>query len=239
MPDLPTSHPAFGKAMRCRQCQPDYTPHCGLTADELAYTDMSIEGKNEISITLRHLVRLITKEPKGWLTLYGNSGVAKSLAVQAIIATLVRNGHTARFAHAHQVEQAWFADRDSDKSNAEYFLNVPVLAIDELDKTNLKNDWVRQQFQYLLDHRYRQAVAGKSLTLFTLQFAPEHSLPGDMVSRMTDGRFCRPWPHAKNSMTIQRWGETVIPGLIHVQGVDVRPFVTPEFIKASKKQVTP
>lgn len=235
VPDLPLGDPAFGRAKRCRQCQPDYAAHCGLTTEELTYTVDTIEGKNEIAVTLRHLVRTICDQPTGWLTLYGDSGSAKTLAIQAIIATLVRNGAIARFAHAHQVEQAWLADRDDDKSNAVFFLNAPILALDELDKTNLKNDWVRQQFQYLLDHRYRQAVAGNQLTLITLQFAPEKTLPNDMVSRMNDGRFYRPWPYAKNALTVNRWGQTALPGLLHVQGPDARPYVAPSFAKAQKK----
>ncbi len=225
--------------MRCDHCA-DTSRFSGLTATELAYTADAIQGKNDTAVTLRYLVEYIEAQPAGWLTLWGTYGTAKTMTVQAIIAGLVRQKRNARFYHAKQVENAWFKDMHDPDHSAQglLFLDTPFLAIDELDKVNLKNEWIRQQFQNLLDHRYRQGIDGKQLTLITLNSDPADTLPGDIASRMGDGRFYRPAPPTgRNSHVIDRWGERVLPGCLNVAGGDARPLIAPEFVKAKKGKV--
>lgn len=228
--DLPRTAQGFGTAQRCPDCEPDVSSHCGLNDAELALSAASIRGNGEIERTLRQLVAVVADQPAGWLTLWGSYGTAKTLTVQAIVAELVRRKKPARFIHAKRLEQIWFEDMHGDTAKAASFRDVPVLAIDEMDKTNLKSEWVRQQFQELLDHRYRTAVAGKTLTLFTVQSDPAEVLPGDIASRMGDGRFYRPWPQ-RCALTVERWQQVVLPGVIHVAGVDRRPSIPPAFVR--------
>lgn len=244
MPDVPASHPDFGRAQRCPHCRRDYTDYSGLTPTELAYTSENIKGPGNQQTALRYLVDYIVAHPVGMLTLWGNYGTAKSMTVQAIIAGLVRTGRDARFYHAKQVENGWFRDiHDPDHSaQGQLFLNTPIVAIDELDKVNLKNEWITQQFQALFDHRYRLAVAGKQLTLVTLNRSPEAALPGDIASRMNDGRFFRPWSGGANPLVVERWGEKVLPGCLEIKGKDLRPYVAPAFVEerhATKATVQP
>lgn len=240
VPDLPLQHPEYGRAIRCEHCNTDTSRFSGLTATELTYSAASIQGKNDTVTALRYLVDHIAAHPAGWLTLWGPFGTAKTMTMQAIIAGLVRQNRNARFYHAKQIEQGWFNDmHDPDHSaQAQLFLNTPFIAIDELDKVNLNSEWIRQQFQNLLDHRYRQAVAGKQLTLITLNSDPVAGgiIPGDIVSRMEDGRFYRQWTGKSNSLVIDRWGEKVLPGCIQVKGADARPYLAPEFVREKKGQ---
>lgn len=236
VPDLPRTDRHFGTAQKCPACEPDVTQRCGLNDAELALSASSIRGSGEMEHMLRRLVSVVAEQPAGWLTLWGSYGTAKTMTVQAIVAELVRRKKPARFIHAKRLEQIWFDDMHNDTAKATSFRDVPVLAIDEMDKCNLKNEWVRQQFQELLDHRYRTAVAGKTLTLFTVQADPVDVLPGDIVSRMGDGRFYRPWPQ-RCAQTVDRWQTTVLPGVVHVQGVDRRPNISPSFV-VTKKAMT-
>lgn len=236
VPDLPIGHPQFGRSVRCTACDIDYSRKCGLTDTEQMFTAESIKGATDTQRTLRYLVSQIADNPVGWLTLYGAYGTAKTLAVQCIVAELVRRKRPARFLHAKQVEQMWFDDMHGDTMRAKTLRDAPILAIDELDKCNLKSDWVRQQFQSLLDHRYRQAVAGSQLTLITLQGEPEQLLPGDIASRMRDGRFARPWTGKPNEITVNQWGVTVVPGCIHIAGADMRPNLPPAFVTDKRKR---
>lgn len=229
MVDLPRTAQGFGTAQKCPDCEPDVSQRCGLNDGELALSAASIRGNGEMEQTLRRLVNAVAEQPAGWLTLWGNYGTAKTLTVQVIVAELVRRRKPARFIHAKRLEQIWFEDMHGDTAKAASFRDVTVLAIDEMDKCNLKSEWVRQQFQELLDHRYRSAVAGKTLTLFTVQADPADVLPGDIVSRMGDGRFYRPWAQ-RTAQTVERWQTTVMPGIIHVQGVDRRPSISPAFV---------
>lgn len=231
MPDLPVTDPGFGKALRCPVCNANYDRVCGLTDTELAYTIESILGSSPIHFMLRTLAVHIIDCPAGMVTLWGPYGTAKTMTVQVAIATLVKQRRmAARFYHAKQIEQGWFDDMDSDRLNALTYLHTPILAIDELDKVNIKNDWIRQQFQRLLDYRYRMAVAGKQLTLITLNGDPMQVLPGDVASRLHDGRFARPWPADVPGPAVARNGEHLMPGVIFVDGKDARPYMRSMFV---------
>lgn len=234
MPDLQPKDPGFGRAARCPACGIDYRDRCGLNESEQQATSKSISGKGDTETALRYLVDAITAKPTGWLTLYGAYGTAKTLTVQAIIANLVRAGKVARFCRASEIEQAWFDDMHGDTNKRQLFLELPALAIDELDKVNLRNEWIRERFQELMDMRYRTGVAGETLTLITLQGEPAKHLPGDIASRISDGRFSRLWTGGRNKLVIDRWGEKVLPGCLHIEGADARPNMAPDFVRAKR-----
>lgn len=229
VPDLAVGTPAYGKAQRCPICNANYDRVCGLTDAELAYTVDSIAGAGPTTTMLRALAAHIIANPVGMVTLWGTYGTAKTMAVQIVVAALVRNRTAARFYHAKQIEQGWFDDHDNDRMNAQTYLHTPVLAIDELDKVNTKNDWVRQQFQALLDYRYRMACAGRQLTLITLNGDPAQVMPGDIASRLADGRFARPWPADVPGPVIERHGDRLLPGIVPVGGKDARPYMRSMF----------
>lgn len=234
MLDVPTTDKRFGKPQPCPDCAGDNAgQHCGLSGEERSYSADSIQGKGEMSRMLRWLVADCCATPVGMVTLWGKFGTAKSMTVQAVVAQLVRQRKPARFAHAKTIEQRWFDDMHGDTSNAKVFLEAPVLAIDELDKCNLKSDWVRQQFQLLMDTRYRAAVDGAQLTLITLNGRPEDVLPGDIASRLNDGRFYRQWPAnaGANKFVVERWGAKALPGVIELVGDDARPYMAPDWVE--------
>jgi DNA replication protein DnaC len=119
----------------------------------LSLTASNIRGNKAAEQAQRYLVDYVIAHPRGWLTLWGDYGTAKTLTIQAIIAGLVRTGHSARFYRASQIEPGWFDDLHTDRSNAELYRELPILAIDELNKVNLRSDWIRKRFQDLIDYR--------------------------------------------------------------------------------------
>jgi hypothetical protein len=221
--------PTIGQLVRCAVCA-DLRAECGLTEAELRTTPESIKGGGEAQETLRFLARYCIENPRGWLTLWGDYGTAKSLTAQAIVAGLASRGVSARYVHAGKVEQLWFDDLHGDACNAQLLERVPVLAVDELDKINLRSEWIRKKVQALADARYRTALAGKSFTVWIVQANPASILPGDIASRMEDGRFFRPWFLSPNSLTVERWGSVNLPGCLHIQGEDARPYIKPLFL---------
>ncbi len=230
IPDLQPGAPGYGKPVRCSRCDTGLSAKCGLNEQEQQLTAAAIKtfkGQEDITAALRYLVDYITDHPQGWLTLWGSYGTAKTLTVQAIVAQLLKRRTLARFYHARQLEQGWFDDIHGDCNHAQMYRRLPVLAIDEIDKFNLKSDWVRVAFQELLDTRYRAAIAGSQLTLLICQHDPEQVMPGDVFSRMSDGRFMRPWSGNANRYTISRYGERWLPGIVHVEGQDARRLMKP------------
>lgn len=227
IPDLPFGAPGFGRAVRCNRCDTGLAAHSGLNAQELTLTAAAIKGRNDTAGALRYLTQYITEHPHGWLVLWGEYGTAKTLAVQAIVAQLLQRRMLARFYHGRQLEQGWFDDMHGDSANGQLYRRLPVLAIDEIDKINFQNSWVRSGFQELMDSRYRLGIADEQLTLMICQTDPATTLPGDVVSRMNDGRFFRPWTGGANRHVVSRWDERWLPGVLQTAGADARPMLKP------------
>lgn len=226
VPDLPLGAPGYGRAVRCG-CNTGVAEFCGLNEQEreLSAEDIAeiTPGGRDMVAVLRHLVHFITANPSGWLTLWGEYGTAKTLTAQAIVAQLVKAGRSARFYHARQLESGWFSDVRGDTANAELYRRLPILAIDEIDKINTTNEWVRHGLQELLDTRYRGGVAGTQLTILICQVDPAIAMPGDILSRMSDGRFARPWAGPRNPHVVASEGALWVPGIVKVVGKDARP----------------
>lgn len=213
---------------RCPRCDNGLAARSGLNEQELATTAASIKGNGDMFALLRWLVGDVLKAPAGWLTLWGAYGTAKTLTAQAIVAGAIRQNIPARFYHARQLEDGWFKDVHGDSSNGQLYREIPLLCIDEIDKANVTNDWVRKGLQELLDTRYRAALAGQSLTILICQVDPAGPMPGDIHSRMSDGRFWREWTGGKpNRYTVEQWGSRYVPGIVHVEGPDQRPMMRP------------
>lgn len=239
IPDLPAHDPRFGKAVRCPRCgAQNIAAVCGLNERERSLTVAAIKGRKPEANLLRGLAAGLIDRPHGWLTLWGAYGNAKSMFAQIVVAELVRRGVESRFARALDVEQAFFSDAKADTNNLPRFRDVAVLVLDEAEKVNYRSEWTRAHWQALLDARYRTALAGQTLTLFTMNADPAGdagSIPGDILSRMGDGRFCRPaFDGVPPAYTIRRWGETVIPAVLHLGGDDARPYIKPEFLVESR-----
>lgn len=234
VPDVPPGQPGFGKSVRCNRCDTGLGARSGLNEQELRTTAASIRGDNDMVTLLRWLVGDVLAHPTGWLTLYGSYGTAKTLTAQAIVAGMIRQNTPARFYHARQLEQGWFDDVHADSANGQLYRDIPVLCIDEVDKINLASAWVRAGFQELMDTRYRSGLAGRTLTVLICQVEPSEVMPGDVYSRMADGRFWRQWtgkPSTQtgkpNQCTVEQWGARYVPGIVHVTGADVRPLMRP------------
>lgn len=227
VPDLHPGAPGFGKALRCTRCDAGLGARSGLNAQELRTTAASIQGRNDMSVLLRWLVDDICAHPAGWLTLWGSYGTAKTLTAQAIVVGCIRQNIPARFYHARRLEQGWFDDMHGESANAALYRDIPVLCIDEIDKANVTNEWVRKGLQELLDDRYRSGIAGHTLTILVCQVEPVIAMPGDINSRMNDGRFWREWNGTANKHTVHKWGADYVPGVLRVEGPDARPMLRP------------
>jgi hypothetical protein len=227
--DAQPGEPGYGKIRRCPRCDIGLAARSGLNEQELRTDAASIRGNNPMPALLRWLIGDVLERPKGWLTLWGSYGTAKTMTAHAIIAGCVKRGIPARFYHARALEDGWFKDIHGDSANGQLYRDLPVLCIDELDKANLTNDWTRKGLQELLDTRYRSGIAGETLTILICQVDPALHMPGDIASRMSDGRFYRKWTaNTPNPYTVERWGAQYVPGIVHVEGKDQRPNIPPK-----------
>jgi hypothetical protein len=233
--DVAPGDPRFGKVQICQHCTTDAGRNCGLSSDERTLTVGSIAGSGATYAMLRWLANDCANNPAGMVTLWGAWGTAKTMTAQVIVAELVRRRKAAKFIHAKAAEQGWFDDMHADRHDMRSLTTVQTLAIDELDKVNLKSDWVRQQFQLLMDERYRRGVTGDMLTIVTLNGRPDDVLPGDVASRLGDARFYRQWTTAEpNAYVVERWGAQALPGIIELKAKDGRQYMRPAWAEQER-----
>lgn len=206
------------RGVACPLCH-DWLSKSRLTPDEQKTSLDYITGDGAAS-TVRQLGKALLADPFGWFFIWGNSGTAKTLLLHALVAGYCRQGKQAVYYHAGDLADAMYkairndGDREMD-SVSDFFRRIEVLVIDELDKFH-QTEWSRKQLQTLLDDRYRNMRT--RVTIFAANINPLAGewLPGDIQSRISDGRFRR------------RIDGVEYPGVFEVVTLDARPHLRRE-----------
>lgn len=203
-----------------------------LTIDDLK--DRSDDTGRELW-ALRFLGKEMLADPYGWLTLYGNTGSAKSLLQKALVASLCREGLEARYYTMPELHFAVMPGKDEESpfgkmdvgSLCDMLKRIPVLAIDELDKVRW-SPWIVETIGDVLDYRHNHAA--ERVTLLSMNLHPDKwSLVNDakighLYSRMIDGRFNRVWTHEKvpGCLSHKLDDGYLVPGFFETTLPDVR-----------------
>jgi chromosomal replication initiation ATPase DnaA len=156
---------------------------------------------NEHNAEMLEAARAMMAEPFGWLYIWGGEGSAKTDVLIALVNHFNQNGRTAiytkftkivdymRDAYSEKKKRA--LDPFADEGYVERFkrlVQIPVLAIDEMDKVFRETD-LAQEFRFdFLDDRYMQALAGETITIFVGNRDPA-TFPSVLWDRFRDGRF--------------------------------------------------
>lgn len=192
-------HPRYGKlfececrtALRLRDEAERLQQASALSVDDRALTWGGITDNGavrEAIISVRHILT----RGHGWAYLWGPPGPGKTLVLKTAVAETVRQGKPAVFVVwadlLHHLRQG-FSAGDYDK-RLEAWRNADVLAVDEFGRAK-ESEWVREAQVLIFNHRYERAAGGRTVTLFSSNFAPrdtDHIEPwfGD---RIEDGRF--------------------------------------------------
>lgn len=218
------AHPT-GAVKHCPNCA-DLLKHSRLNSREQSTTLADIRGPGP-ALVLRVVGQQLLDDPFGWFTVWGGTGSAKTLFLQALVVAFCKRGIQAAYYHAADLQAGLMQDIEGDSANMDYYRRVQVLAIDELDKYHWK-EWSRKQLQSLLDWRYRNMDT--MVTLMASNRDPlaidrhgEYWCPEDIMSRMQDGRFNRQWPQ---NVTPPEGITDLVPGIYHVAAADMRPHLT-------------
>lgn len=198
-------HP-YGEVVPCGGCA-ELGAFSGLSAAERKLTLADIittsSDTRGCALALRVAGGLITSQRRGFVSLYGNTGSAKSTWAKAVAAQFLRQGVQAKYAHAKEIEQSLFTkDAQGDlvtlQNSRDRWLRTPVLAVDEAQTFNWKSAWVSGEINKLFDARFRMADAAnpseRQVTVFVSQYEPKLWAPDFLLSRMSDTRFAIPWP---------------------------------------------
>lgn len=193
--DLPVSHPDFGTMIRCH-CQAANEALrlqriSGLSELELTYSldDIQTDPTRAATSAMVAACRKFVESPSHLLTIWGNSGNAKSVAmigaVNALLKRQVESVYVVAFDLLSYIRQAFNQKTEEVKDDDAYsrllkFENTPVLAIDELDKVFPLTAWEAKQLTNLIDHRYRYSLSQQQGTILTMNKDPRVLFEGDL-----------------------------------------------------------
>ena len=202
--DLPITDPRFGRMEVCPNRMADVlAQESGLECGELDAKWGDVANLNNALEAVR-VVQETIERGAGWVTLWGDWGLSKSLILQIAVAESLRSGKPAAYTRMVEILddlRAAFDGSESSESRLERWTNVPVLAIDEIEKVK-ETEYANERRFLLLDRRYQDAIRGNSITIISSNRNPRE-LPGEICSRIFDGRFA----------------------VVHLTGDDVRPMM--------------
>lgn len=202
--DVPVYDPQFGRMQVCPNRLPEVlAKESGLSSGELAATWDDVMDINNALDAVR-VVRQTLERGAGWVTLWGDWGLSKSLILQIAVAETLRAGKPAAYTRMVEILddlRAAFDGNESSENRLDRWANVPVLCIDEFEKVK-ETEYATERRFLLLDRRYQDAIRENSITIISSNKDPRE-LPGDIRSRIYDGRFA----------------------VVHLTGDDVRPMM--------------
>jgi DNA replication protein DnaC len=212
--DLQPGDPDFGKLFPCPNPFHDadryqqLAQRSGLKSHELKYTLASFKRMHNVTQPMIDLMRNFLDDPKGWLYMYGGPGNGKTLCLMAAVNHFINQGRSALyitladllevmretfkhtpFTTAEQIgEDAW-SKWGTYQGRFSRVQTVELLAIDEFDANKVNQTQFATEFRArLIDHRYRDAIGLKTVTLFAGNDDPA-LLPMWVYDRVRDSRF--------------------------------------------------
>jgi DNA replication protein DnaC len=202
--NVPLDDPRFGKVFPCEnlarlriQYQKDagkLDPRIGVTAEELR----TLSWRSILPPTAAHgyISHLQTLYQRGWgmATLLGSCGTGKTTILKIFTVTAIVDGHRAAYANVSRVLDDIRRAYDTEQAmgelieRTEWWANLDVLCLDEMDKPNLTS-WAEERLFVLLDRRYELAVDGKALTVIAANYETTDPFPPYLRSRLEDELF--------------------------------------------------
>lgn len=156
-------HVYFGRMFPCPVCnQQEIDFASGLKDRERSITLEVIRTNGRPNTTtMKQEAQKFIASPRGFLSLHGNNGTGKTLALMAIVNAVIEAGTQARYLTASELlaymrETFNDATKQSDYDRIHELARIPVLCIDEMDKLR-DTPYSREIQQELINLRYRDA----------------------------------------------------------------------------------
>lgn len=202
--DVPRDDLRFGKVFPCEnflRLQIQYQkqtgkldPRTGVTADELR--ELSWRSIRPPTVAYEYVGHLRLLYQRGWgmATLLGTPGTGKTAFLKIFVVAALVDGHRAAYANVSRVMDDIRRAYDSEQAMTElierldWWANLDVLCLDELDKLNLTS-WAEERLFVLLDTRYELAIRKKALTVIAANYETTDPFPPYLRSRLGDELF--------------------------------------------------
>jgi DNA replication protein DnaC len=161
----------------------------GMTSNELENLKWSIIQDNNNIREIKNKIIEVLNRGYGWIFLWGDHGLGKSLLLKASIADALRIGQDAAYVNMVNILDDIKKSYDSDDydSKFEWWQGLPILAIDEFNRVK-SSEWADERRFALMDARYVQAIRHETVTLIASNTSPEQQ-DSYLRDRILDGRF--------------------------------------------------
>jgi len=187
-------HPNFGRLIRCPNVSlfKVYGKKTGLTEDEWGLTWDDLKERENIMDGIEAVYQAIYQR-YGWVFLWGDYGLAKTIMLKIAAASSLRLQTPAVYVRMEEILDNLRAAFDvkspsfESQRRLEWWVDLPMLCIDEFDKVYETEYAIRRRF-LLMDHRYEAAISRKSITIIASNLAPE-KFEGYLYDRIGDRRF--------------------------------------------------
>ena len=161
--DVPMDHVYFGRMFPCPVCNQqeiDYASGLKDRERRIALDAINTHGRPNTQ-TMKQEVKKFISNPRGFLSLHGNNGTGKTMALMAIVNAVIEAGTQARYLTASELlayMRETFNDttKQTDYDRIHELARIPVLCIDEMDKLR-DTPYSREIQQELINLRYRDA----------------------------------------------------------------------------------
>lgn len=194
--ELAIDHPLFGKLQSCPDCGSNNTPKVkneyGLYMRELGLTWANFATLDESLCAAFDAVYTRFIQGYGLVYLWGGYGVAKTHLAKIALAEWLRAGQMGVFDTMLDLIDSINAAYDEKNPGVDlqrrigWYSSVPMLAIDEMEKTSNSEATKRRLFQ-LINNRYELAINRAGFTIITGNVAP-NALDAALASRLLDDR---------------------------------------------------
>lgn len=197
VPNVKPEDPGFGRSLPC-SCQEAviqgaYWKLSGLEPEEQGWEIDYIKGMAG-KIEALASVKMAVGSGVGWVVLHGKYGVGKSGLLKAATASTIRAGRRAFYRRADDIlleAKATFSSspekEESDYKILEKYAAVDFLAIDELDRWNVKSDWAQTFLFNLMDRRYNRRGQALTVMATNADIGTLQEPFGYLQSRMREG----------------------------------------------------
>lgn len=192
--EYPVGHEMFGKVEPC-ECVKDslYASISGLTPDEISnMTWNKILPRENVSKAVEAVNKTLTRG-YGWVYIWGEVGLAKTVILKTAVAEACRAGRYATYTNMSEVMENLREAYDKDNPNyesakrLENWSKINILSIDEFDRVKA-TEWVSEKQFRMMDTRYINATRKNTITLMAANVGPG-AYDNYLSDRIEDGRF--------------------------------------------------
>jgi len=207
--DRPLGDPMFGKLVLCPNVDQikAFENNIGITHEELNLNWNRIAEINGMGKIIKQ-IKTVLNNGFGWVFIWGGYGLGKTILLKTITAETIRFGKQVSYTRMVDIidnlRNSYTTENGSYEAETrlKYWVDVPVLCIDEFDRIRLTEYASERQF-VLMDKRYDSVLRENSITIMASNTDPR-LLDGYLADRIFDGRF----------------------KVIHIEGHSARPNMT-------------